>query len=101
MKKKKPAKNHLRRTVADAINVLLQKADAYSTSHPERTKRYVQMAWGLVKKYKIRLTKEQKGRFCRKCGTFFIVGKTAQASFNARTNAFYINCAACGHMRRL
>ena len=94
-------KRLIKDTVKDAINILLAQAEQNAVIHPARAKRYVEMLWALVKKYKIRLTKDQKKKFCRKCLAFLIVDKNAKAIFDAKHNAFYLECGKCGYERRI
>ena len=94
-------KKFIKDTVRDAINILLLQAEQNIDSHPQRTKRYIEMLWALVKKYKVRLTKDQKKKFCRKCMAFFVPDKNAKVIFDAKSNSFYLICGSCGKNRRI
>ena len=94
-------KRLIKNTTKDAIAILLAQAEENTASHPDRTKRYIEMLWALVKKYKIRLTKDQKKKFCRKCLSFLIVNGNAKAIFDAKHNSFYLKCGKCGNTRRI
>ncbi len=89
----------VKKTVRESITILFQQADENVENHPDRTKRYIQMIWDLVKKHKLRLTKEQKRKFCRKCLTFFIPDKTVIVIFNKLNSFFYLKCKKCGYTR--
>jgi len=59
------------------------------------------MVMALVKKHKVRLTKEQKTRFCRKCFVWWEPGSTVKLAFDSRNNLIRAECLKCGHARRL
>ncbi len=94
-------KRMIKDTSKDAIAILLAQAEENAVSHPARTKRYIEMLWALLKKYKIRLTKDQKKKFCRKCLTFFVIDENAKAIFDAKHSSFYLKCGKCGNKRRI
>ena len=100
MVNKQQKKSLVKKTVGESIIILFQQADENVEKHPDRTKRYIQMIWDLVKKHKLRLTKEQKKKFCRKCLTFFIPDKTVIVIFNKANSSFYFKCKECGYTRR-
>ncbi len=94
-------KSLIKSSVRSSIEKLLGKArDAYSPSHPERSKRYVGMAFDLLKKHKTRLPKELRNSFCRKCHLIWIPGKSAKVAFDRKNLCLRIRCA-CGHSKRL
>ncbi|MFH2106229.1 MAG: hypothetical protein ABII22_03135 [Candidatus Micrarchaeota archaeon] len=94
-------KSFLKRTTAESIDYLLEVAGKNFEKHPDRTKRYVRMAWDLVKKYKIRLSPEQKIKFCRKCLSFLALEKNAKITFDSKNNSLYVQCTNCNHRRRM
>lgn len=93
-------KKFIKMVVADSIAVLLREAEAAFQKHPERASRYLKMAWALVKKHRVRLTREQKFKFCKKCFTLWVPGKTVKISFDRVNNMFEFTCAVCGYKRR-
>jgi ribonuclease P protein subunit RPR2 len=95
-------KKLIKSSVRQSIAQLLSEADgAWKTGKKERSKRYAEMAMGLVKKHKVRLTDEQKRRFCRKCYSWWIPGDTVKLIFDKRHNVIRMKCAKCGYTRRL
>lgn len=90
-------KAFIKNTTSDAIKILLEEANKNAEQHPTRTKRYIQMLWRFVKKYKIRLSKDQKKKFCRKCLTFFVIDKTVMVIFNSKNNKIYLKCKSCAY----
>ena len=101
MLSKSSKKKFTNAVISEAINILLKQAEENFESHSDRAKRYVGMLWALVKRYKIRLTKEQKLKFCRKCLRLLHVNKNSKIIFNNKNNSFYIHCFNCNSKRRI
>jgi ribonuclease P protein subunit RPR2 len=60
--------------------------------------RYVFLARKLSLKFKVPLKKEQKIKFCRKCGSFLLNGKNAKIRLSKGN--LVINCGVCKTIRR-
>jgi ribonuclease P protein subunit RPR2 len=56
--------------------------------------RYVEMAWKIKLKFRVRLKPEQKRLFCRKC-LKFLPGK-----YRVEKGCAVVRCANCGEVRR-
>ncbi|MCI0503454.1 hypothetical protein L0Y65_01960 [Candidatus Micrarchaeota archaeon] len=94
-------KSIINSSVRSSIAKLLAKArEAYSAKNAERSKRYVKMAFELLKKNKTKLPKELRNSFCRKCCLIWIPGQTATVSFDRKNDCLRITCG-CGHSKRL
>lgn len=94
-------KSIINSSVRSSISKLLAKArDAYSASRPDRSRRYVRMAFDLLKKNKARLPKELRNSFCRKCYSIWIPGQSATVFFDRKNDCLRIRCS-CGHSKRL
>ena len=65
----------------------------------EEARKLVEQAWRIKLKFQIRLKREQKKLFCRKCRSFFIEGKTSRT----RTEGGWLKttCLECGAVQRL
>lgn len=87
-------------TSCDAVSILLDRAQSTFFKVPELGKRYVVMAFELVKKNKVRLDESQKRQFCRKCKTPWIPQKTMKVIFNNSKNRFEAICT-CGYKKLL
>jgi len=94
-------KKFIKNTVKDAIQTLFNHAEKSADQHPNRARRYMQMLWALVKKYKIQLTKEHKKKFCRKCLSFFIIDKNVKIIFDMKHDSFYLKCENCNFKRKI
>ena len=94
-------KNLINSSVRSSVEKLLVQArTAYSSGNEARSKRYVSMAFSLMKKHRVRLPKELRNSFCRKCMRIWIPGKTMSAHFDRKTDALRIRCE-CGFSKRL
>ena len=62
--------------------------------------RYLQMVMDLVRKHKVRLTKEQKNLFCRKCLVWWVPGETVTLVYDQQHHLIRVKCK-CGYTRVL
>jgi len=60
--------------------------------------RYVEMAWKIKLKFRLKLTDYQKRLFCRKCLKFLADGKTGR--YRTEDKQLVITCLKCGNARR-
>lgn len=97
----KRGKKIIKGAVKERIACLLHEAHSSYSLHPERSRRYLELLWKLVTKYKVRLSKQQKLSFCKKCFTPWIPGRTATISFEPRNSIVQYSCRKCGHTLRL
>ncbi len=95
-------KKLIKSSARDSIVRLIDQAHkAYGKGQKQRADRYAGMAWELLKKHKIRLPKEYKNSFCRKCRLVWVPGETARVSFDKKTNSLRIECMRCKYKKRL
>ncbi len=57
-------------------------------------KRYVELAWRIKLRYRVKLPRELKYSFCRKCRSLSIKVRVRRGRIS------YI-CSSCGHVRRI
>ncbi len=60
--------------------------------------RYIEMAWNIKLKFRLRLTAYQKKLFCRKCRKFLAAGKTGR--YRTEKGVLVVTCINCGYSRR-
>ncbi len=60
--------------------------------------RYVEMAWGIKQKFRIKLNDYQKRLFCRKCRSFLAEGDTGR--YRTEGGMAVVTCLKCGNVRR-
>lgn len=94
-------KKIIKSSVRSSIDKLLDNArKSHDSGNEERSTRYVGMAFDLLKKNKIKLPKELKNSFCRKCKTVWVPGKTVTVSYDKKNDCLRVTCR-CGYTRRL
>lgn len=96
-KPKKIIKSSVRQSVMDLIS---QARKSYKQGNKVRSKRYIQMALDLIKKHKIRLPKELKNSFCKKCMLIWIPGDTIRVVYDKKNAYLRLTCD-CGHSKRI
>lgn len=95
-------KSIINSSVLTSIDKLLDQARrAYGAGNLDRSKRYVEMAFDLLKKHKARLPKEMKNSFCRKCKMIWIPGKTVTVAYDRKNDYLRVSCNSCGYSKRL
>lgn len=94
-------KNLVKKISEERIKILLEEAKKIFEKNPERARRYCQLAFLIVKKNKVRLTKVQKLSFCRKCFAFWRPGKTASVLFDKKNKRVIYKCGKCGYERKI
>ncbi len=66
--------------------------------HEDLARRYVDHMINLSTKYNVRIPREMKRDFCKKCHTFLVPGKTAQVRL--KKGKVVIKCLRCGAYKR-
>lgn len=85
----------------ERIEILLDLAEKEIKKHPERSRRYVELARVIGKRYNIRLKKEQKAKFCKRCNTILIPGYTMKTWLDPKNKTKVIKCLHCKHLYRI
>ncbi|MEW6748303.1 MAG: hypothetical protein AB1295_01195 [Candidatus Micrarchaeota archaeon] len=93
-------KTIIKSSVITSIRKLLDQARKAASKSPARSKRYVDMAFDLLKKNKVRLPKELRNSFCRKCHLIWIPAKTMTAYYDKKNDCLRVRCR-CGATKRL
>ena len=78
----------------ERIYRLFELAGNESEKHPERSKRYVQLARLIGTKNRAKIPKELKKKFCKKCGAFLSEGKNAE--IKKEGSLLSVKCKECG-----
>ncbi len=93
---KKPA--YQLKIAKERIQILLELADKELKKHPERSRRYVELARKIGMRYNVRLTKQQKRSFCKKCNTPLKPGLTSTQ--RTEKGMIVIKCLNCNKIYR-
>jgi len=67
-------------------------------THPERSRKYIELARKIGMRYNVRLTKDQKRSFCKKCNQLLIPGKTSEVRLDSKRKLIIIKCLNCGNI---
>ena len=97
----KSGKTFIKSVVKQSILKLLNEAKEIHKIDKDLSKRYVKLAWKMVQRYKIKLEPELKMRFCRKCLTIFIQGKTYKVKLDKKNKVRELTCMNCGYTRKM
>jgi len=84
----------------ERIGILFSLAGKEFGKHPERAHRYVELARRIGKRYNVKLGKELRGRFCRKCGHYLRAGLNSRVRTRASQQAVIVECRDCGNLMR-
>lgn len=98
VKKRKPL--YRVKIARERIERLLNLAKEEFEKNPERSRRYIELARKIGKRYNVRLTKEQKRSFCKKCNQPLISGKTFKFEMDSKKKLIIIKCLNCGYIYR-
>jgi ribonuclease P protein subunit RPR2 len=94
MKRKYKSKSETQKRIArERILELFEEAEKVFKKHPERADRYVELARKIAMKYKIRLQKELKKRFCKHCYKYLMPGANCRVRLNKEKVVYY--CFHC------
>lgn len=86
------------RIAKERIEKLLNLAKKEFKTKPERSKKYIELARKIGKRYNVRLTKEQKRSFCKKCNQLLIPSKTSEVRLDSKKKLIIIKCTKCGNI---
>jgi ribonuclease P protein subunit RPR2 len=84
----------------ERVDKLFKEAEkAAASGDLESANRYVEMAWKIKLKFKIKLTNYQKRIFCKKCLKFLLAGKTG--TYRTENKQLIIHCLGCDDVKRI
>lgn len=98
MRKKKP--EWQTKIAHERIGILFKLADKEFKKHPRRSKRYIELARKIGMRYNVRLPKEWKRKFCKKCNTLLKPGVTSQVRLDTKKKTIVIKCLKCNKIYR-
>ncbi|MCK5023139.1 MAG: ribonuclease P [Candidatus Aenigmarchaeota archaeon] len=84
----------------ERIGILFTEAEKEFAKHPERSKRYIELASKIGMRYNVRLSKERKMKRCPKCMSYLKPGINCRVRTNAEKQAVIVTCISCRHISR-
>lgn len=97
---RKVSEKHVHRKIAlERIYRLFELASTMFSKEPALADRYVALARKIQTRFKVRMPRELKGRFCKKCGAFWAPGKTVR--IRTREGKVVYFCLRCKSYRRI
>jgi len=89
-----------RKIAKERIKILFGLAEKEFKKHPERSKRYIQLARKIGLRYNVRLTKEQKRKFCKNCNSLLLPGVSCKVRLDKNKKTVSIKCLNCNKIYR-
>jgi len=84
----------------ERIQILFNLAEKELKKHPERSKRYVELARKISLRYNVRLPKELKRKFCKNCSSLLVPSITSKVRIDSKRKAITIKCLNCEKIYR-
>ncbi len=96
--RRKKNKDLSKKIAEERIEILFELAERNFKTHPDRTKRYVELARAIGMRYRVRLTREQKRKICKHCYSYLVPGNNCRIRLNDGT--VQTACFKCGRLSR-
>lgn len=95
-------KSDLKSIALERVERLLGFASSIFGRRPDLAHRHAELAWKIKTRYNLRLPNRLKRKFCRKCQSFWVPGKTYRVRLrSSRSPHITITCLECGHAKRI
>ncbi|MBN1941012.1 MAG: ribonuclease P [Candidatus Diapherotrites archaeon] len=95
---RKKGKGFVEKIALERIYRLFELAEENMARHPERSKRYVELARKIGTRNRVRIPQELKKSFCKKCNSF-LKGKNVE--LEEREKMLVVKCKECGFERKI
>ena len=82
----------------ERINILFELAERELKKHPDRSRRYVELARKIGLRYNVRLPRKLKRKFCKNCNTLLKPGLTSEVRF--KNGMLIVKCLVCEKIYR-
>lgn len=84
----------------ERIEILFAEADNAFPKRKDLADRYVELARRIAMKYKVRLGRKFKSKFCRHCHKYLRPGVNSRVRINSKKKCVVVTCLACGKPMR-
>jgi ribonuclease P protein subunit RPR2 len=88
------------RIARERISILFKQAEKEFKKHPERSKRYVELAKKIGMRYNVRIPKNLRRRFCKKCFSYLKPGVNCRVRTSKSRQSVVVTCLVCGFVSR-
>lgn len=85
-----------RKIAEERIEILFKQAEKEFPEHKERSNRYVELARRIGKKYRVRIPKELKRKFCKHCYSYIKPGVNCKVKMDNKKKCMIYTCEECG-----
>lgn len=86
------------RLARERIGILFRQAEELFRRERSLANRCVELARKIAMKHRVRIPRELRRRFCRRCGAYLVPGVNARIRIH--DGRVVVTCLACGSMRR-
>ncbi len=94
-----PRPTWIKELAQERIQKLFEQANKQFKQHPERSRRYMELAHKISKKYNVRIPKENKKKFCPNCHAYWVPGKTCRVKIDSKNKRIKYTCEECEKQR--
>ncbi len=78
------------------IRKLFEQAKEEFEEHPERSNRYMEIAYKISEKYNVPIPSELKKKVCSNCRSYWAPGETVKTRLDSENNRIIYICQKCG-----
>ncbi|MFP4045759.1 MAG: ribonuclease P protein component 4 [Candidatus Aenigmatarchaeota archaeon] len=89
-----------RKIARERMEILFEEAEKAFPEHQERSDRYVELARKIGMRYKVKIPKEYKRRFCSNCYSYLKPGVNCKVRVNSEEKTVRWECEECGNLHR-
>ena len=102
VKKRKPAKKQKQQKelAVERIERLFSLAEINFRKNPERSHRYISLARKIAIRFNIRLKKDLKRKFCKRCYRYLVPGVNCAVRVRSSQQSIITKCLECGNIMR-
>lgn len=92
----------MKQIARERVDILFQRANAFSVANPKLSIRYVECARKIAMAAKIRLPQDFRRRICKKCNSLLIYGENCRVRIRQKREPhIVITCLNCGSQKRV
>jgi len=101
----KKSEQIIKKIALERIYRLFDLAEKEFEKHKERSNRYIELAWNISLKYRIRMPLNLRAFFCRKCKHYLKKNKNCEIielkDLGNKLKLIEVHCFDCGYKRKM